>query len=315
MVLRSSIAGFAALLVSLGAMPLADAAPKAKPASAPEAEAPAEPPATPPAAPAPAGFVPESSTVPAQNDVGLAPATVVRPTAKPSNAPQFGGALRGRWITLPRWFLGMFTRASRGLSSYGVGLEGFRRKRDAEDPNRFTEISLALGFQSMGPPDGNWLGKGKTAGLDTDWVQFKNFGFWTIDFSYIGRQFFNDIVGIHYGAGLGLAIVQGDVLRTSSANCTASNLSSKTCRPLVCGADGVCTEAELKGSENHADGQDDSPGTPHRFREGSIPAVIPLINLVTGVDFRIPTVPGLEFRVEGGFYNALFLGAAVSYLH
>jgi hypothetical protein len=312
MVLRSSIVGFAALLVSLGALPLAGAAPKAQPASAPEAETPA----TPPAAPAPAAFVPPSSEIPTASDVAVVPATAAAPEKlKPSNAPQFGGALRGRWITLPRWFLGMFTRASRGLSSYGVGLEGFRRKRDAEDPNRFTEISLALGYQSMGPPDGNWLGRGKTAGLDTDWVQFKNFGFWTIDFSYIGRQFFNDVVGIHYGAGLGLAIVQGDVLRTSSAGCTANNLSSKSCRPLVCGDDGVCTEAELKGSENRADGRDDEPATPHRFREGSIPAVIPLINLVTGVDFRIPTVPGLEFRVEGGFYNALFMGAAVSYLH
>lgn len=305
MLLRSSIAGFTALLVSLGAMPMADAAPKAN----------AENAAQPPAAPAPQAFDPNSTAVPASTDVGVVPEMAAAPEmVKPVNAPHFGGALRARWITLPSWFLGMFTKANRALSSYGVGLEGFRRKRDADDPNRFTEISLALGYQNMSPPDGNWLGKGKDAAIDTDWVQFKNFGFWTIDFSYLGRQYFNEVVGVHYGAGLGLAIIQGDVLRTSSANCRSGNLSSKECRPLVC-SNGVCTETALKNSEKHDDGQSDSPATPHRFREGSIPAVIPLINLVAGIDFRVPSAPGLEFRVEGGFYNALFLGGGVAYVY
>ncbi len=317
MVLRSSIAVFTALFISLGALPSADAAPKTKTkaASAPQAKPEDTPPAAPepaapepaapePAAQAPETFVPQQSAVLAEPEPVMAPKQEMK---KPVNAPQFGGAFRARYVTLPGWFLGMFTKASRALHSYGVGLEGFRRKRDSEDRNRFTEMSLALGFQSMGPPDGNWLGKGKDPLYDTDWVQFKNFGFWTIDFSYLGRQFFNDVIGIHYGAGLGLAIVQGDVLRTSSQNCNEKNLS--TCRPQ-CG-DHTCSEAELKDSEGAKDAWND----PHRFREGSIPAVIPLINLVAGVDFRIPTVPGLEFRVEGGFYNAFFLGGGVAYMH
>jgi hypothetical protein len=304
MVLRSSIAGFTALLVSLGAMPMADAAPKAKTESADQAE----PQGTPPAAPAPQAFDPNSAAVPSATDVGVVPDVVAAPQmVKPINAPHFGGAFRARWITLPSWFLGMFTKKNRALSSYGVGLEGFRRKRDANDPNRFTEISLAIGYQNMSPPDGNWLGKGKEASLDTDWVQFKNFGFWTIDFSYLGRQFFNEVVGVHYGAGLGLAIVQGGVLRTSSANCGTGNLS---CRPQCNGH--TCSETELKNTEDKGK---DVPEDPHRFREGSIPAVIPLINLVTGIDFRIPTVPGLEFRLEGGFYNAFFLGGGAAYVY
>jgi hypothetical protein len=309
MVLRSSIAGFTALLISLGAMPFADAAPNAKAVSASEAQ----PEGAPQAAPAPESFVPESSAVPAESEAAVVPAAPEM--IKPVNEPHFGGAFRARWITLPSWFLGMFTKANRALSSYGVGVEGFRRKRDAENPNRFWEISLGLGYQNMSPPDGNWLGKGKNPAVDTDWVQFKNFGFWTIDFSYLSRQFFNDVFGVHYGAGLGLAIIQGDVLRTSSANCRAGNLSTKECRPSVC-TNGVCTETELSNStKNNQNGESDAPEHPHRFREGSIPGAIPIINLVTGVDFRIPSVPGLEFRAEGGFYNALFLGAAVAYLH
>jgi hypothetical protein len=223
--------------------------------------------------------------------------------------PHFGLAARARWITLPNWFLGMFTKANRALSSYGVGLEGFRRKRDAENPNRFWEISLGLGYQNMSPPDGNWLGKGHDASIDTDWVQFKNFGFWTFDLSFIQRQYFNDIFGIHYGAGLGLAIVQGDILRTSSAGCTDQNLG--TCRPNVC-TGGVCTEAELQASANS--NQQDTPATPHRFRESSVPGAIPILNLMFGVDFRVPQAPGLEFRIDAGFFDALFLGGGVAYV-
>jgi hypothetical protein len=328
MVLRSSIAGFTALLVMLGAMPLADAASKAKakakavsaPAAEPESAPPAapapEPEPAPSPAPAPQAFVPEQSGVISASDPAVTPALPSRQEmVKPINAPLWGGGLRARWISIPRWFLGAFTRASRAVSSYGFGIEGIRRKYDPEDRNRMAEMSLAVGYQNMSAPDGNWLGRGKTASVDTDWVQFKNFGFWTIDFSYLFRQYFNDVVGIHYGGGLGLAIIQGDILRTSSSeSCTANNLSSPECRPTVClGASG-CTEKELKDSE-HRNDYPETARNPRRFREGSIPPAIPLINLVAGFDFRIPTVPGLEFRAEGGFYNALFVGGGVAYMH
>ena len=234
----------------------------------------------------------------------------------PVNPPHWGGALRARWITLPNWFLGMFTKANRALSSYGVGLEGFRRKRDAENPNRFWEITLGLGYQNMSPPDGNWLGKGHAANIDTDWVQFKNFGFWTFDLSFIQRQYFNEFFGIHYGAGLGLAIIQGDILRTSSGPaCTDSNTSNPAlCRPTVCTqlASG-CTEAELAHSTQL--NRNDSNTTPSRFRENSVPGAIPVLNLMFGMDFRVPQAKGLEFRIDAGFFDALFLGGGVGYVY
>jgi hypothetical protein len=309
---RLTIVALAPLLVlGLGAVAHAKKkaahAPKAPPVEAPappkkealpeeEEEAPGEEEAAPPAEEAPV-----AAAVPA--------ATLVIP-------PHFGGALRARWITLPNWFLGMFTKANRALSSYGLGFEGYRRKRDAENPNRFWEISLGVGYQNMSPPDGNWLGKNHAANLDTDWVQFKNFGFWTVDLSFIQRQYFNDIFGIHYGAGLGLAIIQGKILRTSSYGCTDKNTSnSKACRPKVCTSpNGGCTEGELKGSESLPLGSD-SPDTPRRFKEGSFPGAIPILNLLFGFDFRIPQAKGLEFRIDAGFFNALFLGGGVGYTY
>ena len=290
----------------------AKARPQEAPAPAPPAEA-AVPPAEAgvPPAEAPAETEPVAWTEPPAAEAYVVPG--------PVNPPQFGVAARGRFIALPGAFLDAFTKANHSLLSYGVGIEGFRRKRDAENPNRFWELSLGVSYQNMSPPDGNWLGNGYNASIDTDWLQFKrpgsftDFAFWTIDFSFIERQFFNDVVGIHYGAGLGLTIIQGKLLRTSSFGCTDQNLS--TCRPSVC-TGGVCTEAELVSSEKNGPVGSDSPTNPHRFREGSVPGAIPALTLLTGVDFRIPQAPGLELRIDAGLFDflVLFIGGGIAYV-
>ena len=278
--------------------------PQEAPASASPAEA-AVPPAEAGAPPAEAPAEPAAAT---EGPVDEKPAS----PAGPANPPQFGVGFRARMISLPSAFLKAFTKANQGLLSYGVGLDGFRRKRDAENPNRFSEISFAVTYQNMSPPDGNWLGSGHDASIDTDWVQFKNFGFWTIDLSFIERQYFNDVFGIHYGAGVGLSIVQGDVLRTSSAGCTDQNLNTSACRPTVC-TGGVCTETALKKSEGPPD---TGPAGGHRFREGAIWPAAPALTLLTGLDFRIPQTQGLEFRIDAGFFDFLviFVGGSVAYV-
>ena len=276
--------------------------PQEAPASASPAEA-AVPPAEAGAPPAEAPAEPAAAT---EGPVDEKPAS----PAGPANPPQFGVGFRARMISLPSAFLKAFTKANQGLLSYGVGLDGFRRKRDNENPNRFSEISFAVTYQNMSPPDGNWLGNGHNAAIDTDWVQFKNFAFWTIDLSFIERQYFNEVFGIHYGAGVGLTIVQGDVLRTKSYGCNDQNLN--TCRPIVC-TGGVCTEAELAATQN---GRPSSATDPHRFREGAVWPAAPALTLMTGLDFRIPQTQGLEFRLDAGFFDFLviFVGGSVAYV-
>ena len=256
----------------------------------------------------------ESQAPPAEAAVAAAADALMSeeapPPMAPVDAPHFGGAFRSRWVSVPHWVLSSFTQASQSVSSYSVAIEAYRRKRDEDNPNRFWEVSLAVGYQNMSAPDGNWLVKNRNPAVDTDWVQFKNnFGFWTIDLSFIQRQFFNDVFGIHYGAGWGLAIIQGEILRTKSYGCD-QNLS--TCRPIVC-TGGVCTEGELAGTE--ANGQKGTASDPHRYRETSVPGAILIVNLLAGFDFRIPSVKGLELRLEGGFYDALFLGGAAAYTY
>ena len=64
------------------------------------------------------------------------------------------------------------------------------------------------------------------------------------------------------------------------------------------------------------DAPDHDPGhaaAPHQFADPNKPPVLPIVNVVVGVDFRLPQVRGWEARLEGGFYDAFFLGGAVGY--
>jgi hypothetical protein len=216
----------------------------------------------------------------------------------------YGAGARLRWVSVPHWLLDAFTKQNQSLSSYGFAAEGFRRKGDLD-------IMLSLSYQRMAPPDGNWLGKGHDANLDTDFIQFRNFGLVGIDAAFIWRNVISQYVAFRYGAGLGLAIVTGQMLRTSAAGCTEQNAgNTAACRPAFCPASG-CTEAQLARSQGPID---NGPGDAHRFPDSNVPGAIPILNLTAGFDFHIPQAKGLELRVEGGFYDAFFLGVAGGYL-
>jgi hypothetical protein len=231
-------------------------------------------------------------------------------TATTTNFAKFGLAVRARWISVPSWFLNLFTQKNVPLSTYGYALEGFRRKHDKDDHNHTWEFAVAIGYQNMSPSDGYWLGKGKDITQDTDLVQFRNFSLITMDAAFISRQYFNPYFGIHYGAGLGLAVVRGQVLRTS-ATCNKASGQCQVIIPNVCGgANPPCTEAQLSKTVP----PDQGPGNPARFQETSVPGAIPIINILVGLDFPVPDAKGLEFRVEGGFYDAFFIGGSAGYV-
>jgi hypothetical protein len=268
--------------------------------------------------PEPAGVAPDATT---PSDPGAAPTAAGAPAAEaiaapltaPRNDAKYGLAFRVRWVSVPSWFLGIFTDKNVPLSTYSYALEGYRRKVDRDDPNRTWELSVAVGFQNMSPDDGYWLGKGKDPNVDADLVQARNFSLITMDAAFISRQYFSRYFGIHYGAGLGLAVVRGKILRTS-AQCdpATGQCHVQIATPTVtCGGpnQAACTESDL----NLSTGRDNGPYDAHRFQETSVPGAVPIINLLFGLDFPIPDAKGLEFRVEGGFYDAFFIGGTAGY--
>lgn len=253
------------------------------------------------AATARAQIAPPPPAPPAEAEVP----TVAADVPAPQRGVVYGAGLRARYVSVPGWFLGLFTKQNVPLSAYGLGGEFFRRKGELD-------ISFGLSWQKMGPPDGNWLGKGKRAEIDTDFVQFRGFGLVGADASFIWRTALSEHVAFRYGAGLGIAIVTGHMYRTSAAGCTEVNAGNeRECYPRLpgCTADG-CTEKALKDSEGRPD---NGPGDPHRFIEDDVPGAIPIVNMMLGFDFRIPDVQGLEFRLEGGFFNAFVLGLGAAY--
>jgi hypothetical protein len=279
-------------------------------ASVARAQAPAgAPPAAPPAGgemPPPTETEAPGAAAPAEAPPVLAGAVAATSDRAPNVS--YGVGARLRWVSVPTWMLNLFTKKNVPLSSYAVAGEFYRRKGEFD-------FIFSIGYQNMSPPDGNWLGKGHDPTFDTDYVQFKGLGFVGLDVSFVWHTYFTDWIGMHYGAGLGLGIVTGSMLRTSNGTpgCTEATAGDYTkCYPVTlpapCPASG-CSDAQLAAL---GPGPDD-PANPHRFTDPNVPPVLPIVNVVVGVDFRLPRVRGWEAKLEGGFYDAFFLGGGVGY--
>jgi hypothetical protein len=220
----------------------------------------------------------------------------------------YGVAARGRWVTVPEWMLNLFTEENVPLSAWGTGFEFFRRKANFD-------LVLSFSYQNMAPPPGNWLGKGNPPNIDTDYVVLDGLALWSTDISFIWHTNFNDWFGMHYGAGIGIAYVAGDVLRISNGpQCTAANAGDiHQCYPSnIPMPDPSADRLTLQPQATITD-VPDTQGNPRQFRDTNKPPVLPIVNLLVGVNFRLPQVRGWEARIEGGFYNAFFLGGAIGY--
>jgi hypothetical protein len=227
----------------------------------------------------------------------IVPTVDLAEDAGPTRPPDlsYGVAARLRWVTVPGWLLNLFTKKNVPLSSWGTGIEFFRRKANFD-------FVLSLGYQNMSPSDGNWLGSGHNAATDTNFVQFQSLALYSIDAAFIWHTAFTDWVGMHYGAGFGLGIVGGKIVRTvdNDGMCTDANTGDLTqCHPanVTCTATS-CNDAQLQVA-NHP--------------SSDVPPVLPIINVVLGLDFRLPKVRGWEAKLEGGFFDAFYLGGGVGY--
>jgi hypothetical protein len=202
------------------------------------------------------------------------------PVQRPADL-SYGVAARLVWVSVPSWLLNAFTKKNVPLSSWGTGIQAFRRKGNFD-------IALSFNYQNMSPPNGNWLGSTASAMNDVSYLEFQSFAMYGFDASFIWHAFFTDWFGMHYGAGVGVGILGGHIKRTKYlAGCTDANAGDPSqCKP---GPNSVTEELP------------------------DVPAAVPILNAVLGVDFRVPTLRGWEARLEGGFYDAFFLGGGVGY--
>jgi hypothetical protein len=281
----------------------------ARPATAQTpADAPSSDASPPSAMPAPAAAPPSPTGTPGEPAAPspVVPAATLSDDGAPERAADlsYGVGLRMRWVSVPEWMLNLFTKENVPLSSWGTGVEFFRRKGNFD-------LIASFSYVNLSPPDGNWLGDRRNAAIDTDLVQFRGLSLYGLDVSAVWHNFFNDWFGIHYGAGIGIGIVGGKLLRTSNSGCTEQNAGDLSqCHPV--GVSCSTTSCSEQGLQALPPGMD-SPATPSRFAEPSVPPVLPIVNVLVGFDFRLPQVRGWEAKLQGGFHNTFFLGGGIAY--
>ena len=220
----------------------------------------------------------------------------------------YGVAARLRWVTVPAWMLNLFTKKNVPLSSWGTGISVLPAQGELR-PRRFVQLPEHVAARRQ------LAGQGpRRRPIDTDFVQFNGLALWALDVSFVWHTMFNEWFGMHYGAGIGVGIVAGDILRTSNdpALCTEANAGDVSSATRVVRRVHGPAAASCASPATLVPGPDD-PTNPHRFADPNVPPVLPIVNIVIGFDFRLPQVRGWEATIEGGFYDAFFLGGGVGY--
>lgn len=198
-------------------------------------------------------------------------------TSSLSDAPKtdYGIGVRLRNVFIPEGLLEFFVEdAPSGISNVGFGIEGVRRKGDLE-------ISLGIEYESLNGEDGLWIDKGDSIPQDeVDKVQYEDFAWVTVDATFIWHTRVHEMFAIRYGAGIGLGILMGDVLRT----------------------DYICPGTELAEPPCYQ-----KPNAEHiRDPEDKVPPVFPVLNAVIGAQFR--PVKNISVNAEVGMRTAFYYG-------
>ena len=209
------------------------------------------------------------------DDGAAEPAASASADEEDPNATHWGVGLRLRYTFIPTGMIELFVeRAEGGFSHPGFGIEAIRKKGDLE-------IAFGLEYESLTGNPGYWIDKGESIPADEpDYLEYDGFGWITLDASFIWHAKINDMVSARYGAGLGLGIIKGDVLR-SDARCTSSDISS-------------CTVYN-----------------PRRDPESDVPPVFPVVNILVGAQIR--PVKNLAINIEGGMHTVFYFGATTAY--
>ncbi len=211
-------------------------------------------------------------------------------TAAAAEKVRWGVGMRLRNVRVPKGMLELFVeQAPAGISAAGFGAEITRRKGNME-------LILGFEYEKLIPTNGTpsdcsrnpagciWVDKGDQLPQDEpDLVEFDGFGWFTIDFTFAWRNEFTKQIALRYGAGIGLGIVLGDILRTDY-RCTTADVSS-------------CSQSPT--AENL------------RTKEDGVPPVFPVINAMVGV--QITPVEQLSINIEGGIRTFPYFGTSVAY--
>ena len=289
----------------------------------------------------------EPAPAPSPPPVSAAPPA---PAAKPmkdwepvptsSDKVLYALGVRGRGLFVPGFMLDPFLRSystmdslNNVLLSGGVGLEFTRRKGTLD-------IVTSIDFSFYNPKDGNFLGKGKDATVDTHYTLFKGLNVLAIDVVFLWTQDLAKWIAIQLGGGIGIGIVFGDIFVVNNSNqactedksgMTGNYRDPEKCHP-VSNEEYTNNKNErvrigtVKPSDpefqkklesttpatNQCTSGQDCAGHPWYHKSGDKPPVIPMVNFLIGFKFKLHR--HFNFNMHGGFRDGFVFGGGPEYV-
>jgi hypothetical protein len=236
---------------------------------------------------------------------------LVAATAHAEDDHKYELAARVRGIFLTPLMLSPIAGTNSSLDSLAIGTEFVVR-------HRTYDVVASLDFSFIDVSDGNFLGTGRDPSQDTHYFQFGDFGqltFISADVSIIGHTALGRFVELRYGAGLGLGGFAGNIKTINNGRqCNAMNYKDGSqCYPHT--PDGRVDiplgrpDSEAKLLQTEKPGAIDLADDPHRHISQSVPPVVPVINVVLGLRFKVAR--HFAFDIEAGFRDMMFIGASL----
>jgi hypothetical protein len=234
-------------------------------------------------------------------DRAPAPATTAAPASAPAPAPgpgetpvEFGVGVRLRSVWVPKSILQYFLeRAAGGAQNYGVGVDLTRRRGT-------TELQLGFEYEHVNVGQGVWINKGDNVavGDEADYILSpKNsghqFGWFTIEFTFLNHAEITKTVAVRYGAGIGVGILRGEL---DHYNIVCMNATNTMPEP-------GCVPPKFNGQGMYSEGTETKVAY-------DLPPVFPVVNAILGLEIK-PT-NHMTINLEGGIRTLPFAGISTS---
>lgn len=217
---------------------------------------------------------------------------------------EYGVDLRLRQVFVPSGIIGLFVaRAAGGASNTGFGVDLVRRRGNLE-------LQLGFEFENITPQEGVYINSGNDVaqGDSADYLLSpahagSDFGWFTIEFTFLNHAPINKYLSFRYGGGAGLGILTGGIYRWDVAQCNPGATNSNPepgCVPNTAGNPTGPTPMRDNGG-----GVETAPV------KYDTPPVFPVVNAIIGLQIR--PIPKAVINIEGGIRTLPFIGISAGY--